>query len=451
MIVGLRAAAPDTTVHHAERQLLDGVERILRGPASKQDWHLLALHLSRFPAPGPLAHHRRIAASVIGDAAERCSGQRFALSNGDIALLFRSSDGGVAMLATLTRMFQVDVADAVTLRTVWSLQGGADAAVCYIRKCISETGSTALPVDERNNADVIGIADDLIRSKSAADLMHRQTAVLLRPGHAKPIVPIFREVAISTALLWARIAETGNSGVDPLVFSHLSVRLDRRTLALLTEDTSSLGPLSAGLDVAALHINLTLASILSDAFARFAAILKTLIETGLQVGIQLPFVDVFADPKSFVLARERLKLARMTLILDGVTRQALMICNPAVLKPDMVKLNWCPELEQSGAELCASIEALGSERIMLHRADTERAITWGIAKGIVRYQGQYVDQILAAERMRACHFSKSCKLRECMARASSACPELRGGCRNLPMLDLGIPFRTRSADAALSS
>lgn len=435
-------------MHHAERQLLDGVERVLRGPASRQDWALLVLHLSRFPAPGPRVHHRRIAASVLEDAAGRNAGQLFALANGDMALMFRPGDGGAALLAALSRLFGTDVADPATLRSLWPLPAAAEAALVYIQTCLSEPEPPGMPVEQRGSASVIALMDDLVQSAPAADLMHRQTAVILRPGNAQPIAPIFREVAISTAVLEARAAATGQAQTDPFLFSHLSVRLDRRMLAALSADIPARGPLTAGLQTTALHVNLTLAGILSDAFVAFAAACQRPIADGLRVAIEISFAEVFGDVSAFTLARERLRLARMLVVLDGVTHHGLLLSNPAVLDPHLVKLNWHPALRDCSTELRPLLQKLGMSRIVLHRAESEAALAWGMSHGILRYQGRYVDQMLAAERLRGCTAAAGCNLRQCNERAAASSPVLRSACANLPLLDVGAPMQPHAAALA---
>lgn len=437
-------------MHHAERQLLDGVERILRGAATRQGWVLLVLHLSRFPPPGPRLHHRRVAASVLDDAAGRSSGQLFALANSDMALLFRPTDGGTALLAALARLFQADVADPSSLRSLWLLPGSGTAALAYIQTCLYVREPAGFAEEQRVSGSVIGLMDGLVQTAPVAELMHRQTAVILRPGQPQPIVPLFREVAISTAVLEARAAATGQVQTDQFLFSHLAVRLDRRMLGELTADVPGRGALSCGLGVAALHVNLTLAGILSEGFSAFAAACAAASSAGLRVAVELSYVEVFADVQSFVLARERLRLAGMALVLDGVAHPALLLSNPATLQPDLLKLNWSPALPACSAEMRQALQRLGLDRVVLHRAESEAALAWGMSQGIMRYQGRYVDQMLAAERMRACSFAAACTLRQCIDRAGASGPGARAACADLPLLDLGVPMRARTSSPPLA-
>ena len=428
-------------MHHAERQLLDGVARILRQSGGKPGWMLLVLHLSRIPPPGPRAHHRRVAAAVLDDAAGRSSGQLFALGNGDMALLFRPGDGGEAASGLIARLFQGDAPDMAALRSVWPLPEAGLAALDYVHARVTE-GGLAPPLPEpQASAGTIAAIDELVQTAPLAELMHRQTAILLRPGQPDPMTPLYREVAISTMALEARLAASGQAQADPFLFSHLMAQLDRRMLSALLSDVPGRGVLSGGLDMAALHVNLSLAGILSDRFAALAQACQRPIADGLRIAIEIPYVEVFADPKAFVLARERLRLARMRLVLDGMTHHALLITAPAALKADLVKLSWSPAMVDCGAGLRTAIAALGAKRVVLHRAEGESALAWGLGHGINRFQGRYVDQMLAAERLRGCSQTRGCTLRQCSDRAASTCGSARGGCGNLALLDMAAPSR----------
>jgi hypothetical protein len=436
---GGRRAAPDTAVQHAERQLLDRMERILRAaPGRQSGWSLLALHLSRIPPPGARAHHRRVASAVLDEAAGRCEGQLFKLANGDIALLFRPGQSEGALLDVLARLFKADMPDPSALCTLWPLPQAKSAALAFITEQVNEV-VRAEPVPEpRSSTGAIAAMDGIVQTGMLSDLMHRQTAVLLRPGRDLAIVPLFREVAIATAVLEARIVG-GQAAADPFLFSHLAVRLDHRMLDDLRRDVPAGGLLSMGLGSAALHINMTLAGILSQGFADFAADCRRAIAAGLRIGVEVPFVEAFADIKSFILARERLRLTNLHLVLDGVGHQALAVTSPGVLQPSLVKLNWSPAMQDVGPELTAAVDRLGPARIVLHRSESEAAIGWGLAHGITRFQGRYVDTMLAAERLRACTSSAHCTLRQCRERASATGASGRSGCRNLGLLDLAAP------------
>jgi hypothetical protein len=259
------------------------------------------------------------------------------------------------------------------------------------------------------------------------------------PGGQSRLRPLFREITFSVAVLEARIAAVGQAHADPFLFRHLASRLDSRMLELLRQDLQVNGPLTAGARGSGpiLHLNLTVAGILSDRFARFAATCRAV---GAQVGVEIPLVGACADPEAFIIARTRLRLAGLALVLDGVSHHALMLTVPMVLEPDLVKLDWSTHLPEAGPAVEQAVQALGCARVVLHRAETEEALKWGMAHGIRRFQGRHVDAMLAAGRIGACAHGGGCSLRQCIERASATGLGGRAGCGNPVLLDAASPL-----------
>lgn len=429
---------------HIGQHLLNAIERASRTPQGRT---ALVLHLSRMNAPAPRAHHRRIARAVLDDAAQRQSGQVFALHNGDLLLLFQTDnsgadDGGTLLLDTLTRLFMVDVPEPGGLTTLWLLVRDTAAALHYARERLLDT-PPELAAEPVGAAHAIEAIDSVLQTSRISDLMQRQTAVLLLPGSQPRLRPLFREITFSVAVLEARIAAVGQVNADPFLFRHLASRLDGRMLDVLRHDLQVNGPLTAGArDLGpTLHLNLTLSGILSDKFAHFAATCRAM---GAQVGVEVSLVEACADPEAFVTVRARLRVAGLSLVLDGVSHHALMLTTPMVLEPDLLKLDWSPRLPEAGPAVEAAVLALGSGRVVLHRAETEQALSWGLAHGIRRFQGRHVDAMLAAGRISACAHGGGCSLRQCAERGSATGPGGRAGCNNPALLDAASPLAAAS-------
>jgi len=409
----------------------------------------LVLHLSQLSSlthTAPLAprpHHRRIARAMMDDAAQWQEGQVFALHNDDLLLLFRSDNPVCPLTETLARLFRVDVPDPAGLTTLWSMAQDGAAVLQYAQARLLDVPPGPDPVELNGSAQAIGAIESVIEHSRITDLMQQQTAVMVTPGHAGRLQPLFREVTFSVAVLEARIAATGQANADPFLFRHLASRLDSRMLDVLRQDLQVNGPLTAGTRHLGptLHLNLTLSGILSDRFAHFAATCRAV---GAWIGVEVPLVEACADPEAFVTARTRLRLAGLALVLDGVSHHALMLTMPMVLEPDLIKLDWSPRLPEAGPAVERAVEALGGDRVVLHRAETEAALSWGLAHGIRRFQGRHVDAMLAAGRIGSCAQGSGCSLRQCVERASATGAAGRVGCNNPSLLDAAAPLAARA-------
>lgn len=390
---------------------------------------------------------------MLDDAAQRHAGQVFALHNDDLLLLFSPDGGpegspgrGMDLPDTLARLFQVDVPDAAGLITMWSLARDAAALLHYAQARLQDTspGPAPEPFGAMRAIETIDAIDAVVQNSRITDLMQRQTAVLLLAGGRSRLRLLFQEVAFSVALLEARIAAAGQTrfaqaNADPFLFRHLASRLDGRMLDALREDLQVNGPLTAGArDLGpTLHLNLTVSGILSDRFAHFAAMCRAV---GAQVGVEVSLVEACGDPDAFAIARTRLRLAGLSLVLDNVSHHALMLTTPMALEPDFVKLDWSPRLPQAGRAVEQAVQELGAGRIVLQRAETEQALTWGLSQGIRRFQGRHVDAMLAAGRIAACSNSGNCTLRQYIARASATGLGGLAGCHNPSLLDAASPL-----------
>jgi len=472
----------DTATLAADRQLHDAAVRALRTPAGRV---ALVLHLSRLPPPAPRPHHRRIARALLTDTAGRFDGQVFARPSGDLVLLCKAgpkpqplapgaaagplratSADPHALPVILARLLQVDAPDPTHLVSVWQLDQHGEQLLAYAAMR-SPTARAPQPAEEdfAGQTSLVDAIGEVVNTSAISDLMQRQTAILIAgpgaeavAGTADGLLPIYREVTFSIAALQARITNAGQVSTDPFLFRHLATRLDQRMLEVLAAAVGRGGPLDvaappesrgmAGRRPPALHLNLTVPGILSPAFTRFAASCHLMAAPA---GIEVSLIEAAADPAGFARARARVAEAGLTLVLDGVSHLALLIARPGRWRPDLLKLDWQPrlaDLPAAEAKLVAqSLAEIGPERIILHRAETEAAMRWGMARGIRRFQGRHVDAMLGASRIVACGHAAGCTLRQCIERAAATGAAGRSGCGNRSLLDLGTPAPTLARTA----
>ncbi len=414
-----RDAPVPTAVHAiAERMLLDAARRAQRRGAKVE---ALVLRLSQLPPPGARLHHRRIARSLLDEAALRQGGQVFALRNLDLVLL--SPDAGLNR-ALLARLF----GDRDGVVQLLAPEAGL---VTYAQERAAEDLPSPNPPLEPTSPPALGAAEALLRSTPPGELLHGQVAAELLPGGA--LRPLFREAIPNLQALAARLpgaAALGTGPGDP--FRDLAVQLDARTLAVACADLARGGPLSGGRIGPALHLNLTVSAVLSPGFTRFA---ETVRACGGRAGIELSLVEACAEPPAFERARELIGSAGFTLALDGVGHQALRITRPARLRTDLVKVEWSDGLASAGPEMDAALQEIGPSRVVLAHADTEAALRWGYARRVRRFQGRHMDAMLAASRLGACAFASRCTLHLCTERGSAAEEADRAGCANPSLLD----------------
>ncbi len=262
--------------------------------------------------------------------------------------------------------------------------------------------------------------------------MHLQTAVLLQPNGAVQspglqvgggLRPLYREMSFNLAAMAAQ-AQAEDALVDPFLERHLAERLDDAMLAAAHR--------FAGDGAPRLHLDLSVAGVLSNAFSAVAGRVVSL-------GIELSLAEAGADPQGFATACELVVASGMILVLDRVPATALLLCRPERLGVDLMKVDWTAGLATpANPALAEAIAEFGPDRIVLNRADTEAALHWGRGHGIRRFQGRHVDAMLAASRILVCPAAAVCTLPQCMERAAATMAVARRGCGNPVLLDAGV-------------
>ena len=442
--------------HGAGRLLLDTAGRLARQPA---DWAVFLLHLSRLPHVRP--YHRRVARALLQDVAQRLDGQVFAPSNGDFLLLYREPPASLRMLhggleprhlpATLERLLQAEAPGPLRLTSAWRVDSEPDRLTAYATARLEDAPPPPEAPEPPGHPARVGVLAELASAPGALELMHRQSAVLLlptRPRHGAAVDggalrPLFTEIAFSLPAIQARAGGAGPEATDPYLARHLAGRLDAPLLEAMAQAVgqgSPLDPLRERQGLAPLHVNLGLGAILSDEFACLVAAVHA---AGASLGVEVNATEAAGDPALFARARQILMRAGVGLAVDGVSHLTLLLCQPGQFGAELVKLDWSariPVLDgRDAAELEAAIARLGPHRLVLHKADSESALRWGLSLGIRRFQGRHVDAMLAAARLLACPKSDACALRQCVERAAALSPGGRALCRNHPLLDAGCP------------
>ncbi|MGH7083259.1 MAG: hypothetical protein ACREFV_12400, partial [Acetobacteraceae bacterium] len=460
----------------AERLLLDAAHRALRAPESRI---AVVLHLARLAPPGPGPHHRRIARALLIEAAQRHDGQLFPLANGDLVLLCRppatpagSADDPGALPGTLRRLFAGETPEPNTIVSLWPLADQADRLLSYARERSDAVASPSIPEHPSVGPARAALPPPLPPSAlpppalpdpvplafppAIPELLQRRTAALisLTDGvRAHAIEALFRDISFSAAALDAHYAPPGARPADSWLCRHLTGRFDEQLLALVEAALPGDGPLgmahaTPGL---ALHLSISPELVVRPKFDHFATLCRTI---GICIGIEVPLVAAAAAPAAFAAARAALHRSGFRIVLGGISPQALRLIRPQVLEPDLLKLDWAPKLgrlaEPDQRALATSLAAIGPERVVLQRADTEAALVWGLGQGIRRFLGAHVDAMLAAQRMLACPAASACTLHQCRERAASATAPGRRLCRNLSLLDARAPTATLAPIATLA-
>ena len=151
----------------------------------------------------------------------------------------------------------------------------------------------------------------------------------------------------------------------------------------------------------------------------------------------MQILDVLADSRGFYAARQRLRDAGHLVAIDGLSELTLQFLDITQFDADLYKINWSPEMSGvgHGDAVAAALETVDADKLLLARCDSKSAISWGLSHGITRFQGRYVDLMLAAFTMHGCDKASACTLKQCTSRHAVIGGPLRAECGNNDMLD----------------
>jgi len=387
-----------------ESVLLDRLKRIEHNPSG---YFAVHIHLSDLRSNNKQAHFIQIAARTFETLLEGNDAALYSLANLDLVLFCRNiAVDEVDVVVDRARalfsedpLAEIDESGFEDKFTTWyDLSSTEDYAAFF--SIIADLSLEAERADEeasRLNDQEKARGEPLsptnlsdlnkkLMSMRISDLIQHQTCLLVRTGGDGEVV--FREQFISMGQVRERIAPDTDFFANPWLFQYLTESLDRRLLGVLSEREYDD-------DFEPISLNLNISTILSRDFQRFHRVVG---EHSDQIVIELQVIDVFADPKNYGYARDSLQERGYRVLIDGLDPLALHYFDPSILKSDFLKISWSSTLQDEGSddresEIRDIITHVGKSSMILARVDTEKAVKWGLALGINRFQGFFIDRL----------------------------------------------------------
>ncbi len=389
-----------------EDLLLTHLQRI---GEDRSGYYAVHIHLSRLRAGNRKPHFINIAARTFENFLSNRAANLFRFSNSDLVLVCRDVplDDVDPTLYKVRGLFSEDplsVGDEGSIddrfSTWYDLSRDVDysaftAAVAAVKAEEEKRAKerTAL----QGNGQVMGGEDidpsrllaigQRLREISIADLIHRQTAVVILPDADGEL--LFREHYITMPGLQKRLAPGVNLFGNPWLFQYLTEILDTRIMVEIARQR-------IGDDSDPISVNLNISTVMGRDFQNFN---REVGDFSKKIVVEFQLIDIFSDIKAYKTARDMLKERDYRVLIDGLNPLSLQFFNPGLLDADFVKVNWSREFigdipaERIG-DMQNVVENAGKDRIILARVDSEDAIQWALNLGITRFQGSYVDLLV---------------------------------------------------------
>jgi hypothetical protein len=431
-----------------ESLLLGAAERIDRIRDGRVAVHI---HLSRLRPQNRQDGHIRIALRMLEPIVNNYRGQMFLLGTSDIVFLLKDpyATDVENMIFKLRALFSKDPltfqdsGDGHDHFCTWyelGESGDYEAFLKAARDGAAEARKRSRekelaprpprPIDSKILGDVLS----RLSLMNVSALIRRQSSIVI-PTETQAVV-LFQEFYVGMAELQEALAPDVNLMGNRWLFQHLSQTLDLRVLGALSEMILKKPPQIYSL-------NLNISTVISDAFERFET--KIMGQAGISVEMQV--LDILGDSSGFYAARKKLRERGHMVTIDGLNELTLKFLDVMQFDADLYKVTWSPDMTEGehAMTLAEAVATIGADKILLARCDSESAISWGLNRGIKRFQGRYIDTMLAAYTMQLCDKASACTLAQCTRRHAVIAGPLREECTNNDMLDSSPVMRVPRA------
>ena len=414
--MSVTAASPGNEPKSGEEDLLlSHLQRLRTEPSGSFAVHV---YLSGLRPGNRKAHFLGIATRSFDEFVSGHDALLFSLYNSDLVLVCRNVavEDVDPVLEKVRALFSEDPLTQAEIGTYedrftsWHDLSQPDDFRSYYAKIKDQAATAVVQLEEdtqefkahQNEADLgvplapdnLAAIDQTMRSTQIADIIRNQSVYHVIPGQVGAIV--FREYFIAMGELKARVAPNINLFGSPWLFQYLTETLDRRMLAVMSRRNLTDAD-------EAISLNLNINTVMSRDFQQFH---DSLGEFTSKVIVEMQVIDIFSDLSAYRYAHDLLQERGYKVLVDGLSPIAINFIDPSILQADFLKISWGPEFvgeEQNDKieDMRKIVSRAGKNGVILSRVDSQEAVKWGATLGISRFQGYFIDKLIAAMRTQA--------------------------------------------------
>ena len=377
----------------------EAIRRALRGPPGR-----IAL---RLPAPGGEAR-RRVAIALLEEAGRPRGGTILETATGELLLTEADPPEAARAEAALLRLFGIAPERL-------DLPGAVPALLALPAPVPAAHRAPPAPAP----AGIEALAD----AAPLPDLLRRAGVLHIAAGQPRRLALL--RLRLDPAVLAPHL---GPAAEDRDLLRHATDRLRARLPALLAEPAGREALLGLAAPVPLL-LDLP-AALLPD-----PPDMEGEPHGPPALVAALSLRETLAD--GLAARRRALHHAGWGLAARGIDAAALALLAPEALPADLLLLAWSPALAGRGPT--AALRRIDPARLVLDGVDGQDALEWGLALGIARFAGPWIDAVMAATRMAACAEAAGCTRGQCAARGAAATAAGRMGCGNPALLGALVP------------
>ncbi len=385
---------------------LKRLQEVIKGAEGDSEQHyVIHFHLHKLQGHNKTDFQLRIALNILNDVFRTERGFIFRLDDADVFVFYTGENKKLLEKAIFQLRYlfvedplanhkdgreNPDFSHVYDLKLQWQ---HVMKAFMEKQEQISAHKEAEKKVTTKPVAEVMKPADldNIIQRLSEvnfAEVIRKQPICAIKPG--QKIRPVYKEVYNNMAHLRELLGVKFQLASDPWLFRYLLAALDDHVLSLLSGDPTKhlKEPLA---------LNLSIATIISPAFTRFAQMVKRSMKSSIILEVNI--ADIFADMPTYRKAQKKANDLGYKLCIDGLTDESFTQVQRQELGADLIKLQWNADVagdlqDKRNKQLKEKIRSCGSNRMILCRCDSDYAIEYGHALGITLFQGRYPDRVI---------------------------------------------------------
>ncbi|MFZ4699530.1 MAG: hypothetical protein ACOYMG_05730 [Candidatus Methylumidiphilus sp.] len=388
------------------------VERLLGLKPAAKDWVGVYFSLDKLQPKHQSNYYINIAVNIMDDVLRQCEAEAYVCKDYSIFLLCKSIQDPLLekLIFQVRYLFiddpisyneegaendmlcglyhfnrKLDEFTSLALSKVIGKIGGSDGATPAAM--VEAVGGDASAIGANLvllNAETMARVESFLVYNNIKSTVRRQSVYLFRQGFS--MRKVFDELYIKINKLQELLDINASLHNNRWLFMYLTEILDAKMINLITLNQGELLNSS-------ISLNLNISTLSSERFRDFNTTLKKFFKFALIVEVQLS--DVIDHLRSFAVVRDLLHEMGHRICLDGLSCLGFTPVEYDRLGFDLVKLHWDAEMDTPYLErdLTEKIKAIGANRVILTRCDSQAAINYGQTLGIALFQGRYLDRL----------------------------------------------------------
>lgn len=228
--------------------------------------------------------------------------------------------------------------------------------------------------------ETLSLIQNVLKQADVSNFIRRQPIAGIH-GEAPPTI-VADHFFVSIGALQDTLKITEAISANIWLFKQLTFYLDKQVIQIINDFLNQRATRS-------IHVNLNMRTIVTNHFQNFL----NSPNTNRQMTFEIDVLDLLAHTDAYLYIVDMLKKKGHMVCVSGLNSGLLPFLLPETLSADKFKINWSLSMCDNLEWLHNWVETVGSDHVILHKCDTDKAFEVGLSLGIHYFQGFKIDEL----------------------------------------------------------